>query len=107
MPQPTEPPQNTFIVRFWWEFGTESTTHWRGRVEHLPGGEKTTFHDAIQLLEFMQRFVTTLQSQTTFQPGETVAGSHADVTRCHADAAQSSPDDASAWPSRENPREGG
>lgn len=74
MSQSAEPPQNTFIVRFWWEFGSESATRWRGRVEHLPSGEKAAFHDASQLLEFMQRFVTTLQSQTTSQPGETEGG---------------------------------
>lgn len=61
----TSPPQNTFVVRFWWELQEDS--RWRGRIEHLQSGTGTTFDDAGQLLAFIERFVTPLESQA---PGE-------------------------------------
>ncbi|MBU2611278.1 MAG: hypothetical protein KJ606_10100 [Chloroflexi bacterium] len=61
----TSQPQNTFVVRFWWEL--QEDRHWRGRIEHLQSDTGTTFDEAGQLLAFIQRFVTPLESQT---PGD-------------------------------------
>ena len=60
MPGHTGEPQNTFVVRFWWEWqgeGSEPRRVWRGRVEHVQSGEGMTFRDLRQLLAFMERFV--------------------------------------------------
>lgn len=67
MPSPMEQSQNTFIVRFWWEWqgeGSNRTTGWRGRIEHLQSGEGMTFREAGQLLTFIGRFVSPLESHT-------------------------------------------
>ncbi len=61
MPGRTEQPQNTFVVRFWWEWqgeGSEKARSWRGRIEHVQSGERMTFSEARQLLAFIERFVT-------------------------------------------------
>lgn len=61
MPGRTEQPQNTFVVRFWWEWqeeGSDRTRGWRGRIEHVQSGEGMTFCETLQLLAFIERFVT-------------------------------------------------
>lgn len=55
-----EQPQNTFVIRFWWEWQGESSDRsrgWRGRIEHIQSGEGIAFRDMRQLLAFMERFV--------------------------------------------------
>ncbi len=66
MLSPAEPPQNIFVVRFWWEWSeneSPSNTRWRGRVEHLPSGEGVTFFEMRQLIIFIQRFVTASETK--------------------------------------------
>jgi hypothetical protein len=58
-------PQNTFVVRFWWEAGSvaaQRLSRWRGRIEHLQSGDALSFLEARQLLGFIERFVN-LESQ--------------------------------------------
>ncbi|MFZ5809787.1 MAG: hypothetical protein ACOY16_10950 [Chloroflexota bacterium] len=65
MPGQAEQPQNTFVVRFWWEWqeeGLEQRMGWRGRVEHVQSGEGMTFRDLHQLLAFIERFVVSWSS---------------------------------------------
>ncbi len=65
MPDPMELPQNTFVVRFWWERHREEadrTMRWRGRIEHVQSGEGMAFRDAQELLAFIERFVAPLSS---------------------------------------------
>ncbi|GAB4504398.1 MAG: hypothetical protein Fur0043_13920 [Anaerolineales bacterium] len=65
MPNHTEQPQNTFVVRFWWKWqggGLDQTRAWRGRIEHVQSGEGMTFHEFDQLLGFIKRFITPLPS---------------------------------------------
>jgi hypothetical protein len=46
---------STFIVRFWREqAGAES--RWRGRIEHVPSGQRANFLAVEDLLGFFQRF---------------------------------------------------
>ncbi len=72
MSQHTPQSQNTFVVRFWWEWGgeerptgapnaTDGVVRWRGRVEHVQSGRGVAFRDARQLFAFMERFVSSLQ----------------------------------------------
>jgi len=61
----SEQPQNTFVVRFWWEWheaDAEQTPGWRGRIEHVQSGEGMAFRDLHQLLAFIERFVAPLSS---------------------------------------------
>lgn len=63
MPHNSEGPQNTFVVRFWWEWqetGADQTLRWRGRIEHLQSGEGATFREAQQMLAFIGRYVRPL-----------------------------------------------
>lgn len=65
MPDYTAQPQNTFVVRFWREWGgtdAEQTPGWHGRVEHVQSGEGMAFRDTRQLLAFMERFVAPLSA---------------------------------------------
>ncbi len=67
MPDYTEQPQNTFIVRFWWERrgeGTEQKPIWRGRVEHVQSGERMAFNEVGELLVFIGRFIAHLSSHS-------------------------------------------
>ncbi|RME06245.1 MAG: hypothetical protein D6803_07020 [Anaerolineae bacterium] len=57
------PPQNTFIVRFWWE-ATEASEptlpphkHWRGHVEHIQSGNVRHFRHIEDLLGFIEEFL--------------------------------------------------
>lgn len=66
MPDHVKQPQNTLVVRFWWEWqgeGSNQTMGWRGRVEHMQSGEGMTFRDARQLLVFIARFITSFETQ--------------------------------------------
>lgn len=61
MPEHSEQPQNTFVVRFWREWPSESGEHetgWRGRIEHVQSGEMMAFCDLRQMLAFVERFIT-------------------------------------------------
>lgn len=63
MPGRAEQPQNTFVVRFWWEWqgeGSDKTRGWRGRIEHVQSGEGITFREVRQLLAFIERFIKPL-----------------------------------------------
>lgn len=65
MSERAQQPQNTFVVRFWWERREEGADHpigWRGRIEHVQSGEGMTFYEARQLLAFIERFVAPLSS---------------------------------------------
>ncbi|MDI7275666.1 MAG: hypothetical protein QME94_06780 [Anaerolineae bacterium] len=60
MPDYTEQPQNTFVIRFWWEWqgaGSDQAVGWRGRVEHVQSGEGMAFREMRQLLAFIEAFV--------------------------------------------------
>jgi len=60
MPGHAGEPQNTFVVRFWWEWqgeGSEPGKGWRGRVEHVQSGEGVSFCDADDLIAFIARFI--------------------------------------------------
>ncbi len=50
----SDPPLNTFVVRFW---PGQGKNHWRGRVLHIQSGESATFTDAGTLVSFMERWV--------------------------------------------------
>lgn len=71
MPGRAEQPQNTFIVRFWWEDqgeGLSRTRGWRGRIEHVQSGEGMTFREAHQLLAFIEQFIPLISdADTAFQ----------------------------------------
>ncbi len=65
-------PQNTFVVRFWWEWGGQEVTasqvntkneagRWRGRIEHVQSGEGIAFQEVGQLLAFVRRFISSLE----------------------------------------------
>lgn len=69
MPDHAESPQNTFVVRFWWEWQrgrADQPRGWRGRVEHIQSGEGMAFREVRELLAFIERFVAPLSSP----PGE-------------------------------------
>jgi len=60
MPGHAEPPQNTFVVRFWWEWreeGSEPGRVWRGRVEHVQSGEGRSFYDVGEMIAFIAQFI--------------------------------------------------
>ncbi|MGB9724284.1 MAG: hypothetical protein ACP5OO_11440 [Chloroflexia bacterium] len=60
MPEHAERPQNTFVVRFWWEWPSEDSGRivgWRGRIEHVQSGEGMAFRDMRQMLAFIERFI--------------------------------------------------
>lgn len=57
----TEQPQNTFVVRFWWDWRgakAEQTPGWRGRIEHVQSGKGMTFGNMQQMLTFITCFVS-------------------------------------------------
>ncbi len=61
-----EPPQNTFVIRFWWELPKGEPPHtrrWRGRIEHLQSGETLAFDDTNQILEFINHFLPVLETR--------------------------------------------
>ncbi|MBC7228304.1 MAG: hypothetical protein H5T61_13915 [Thermoflexales bacterium] len=65
MPEHAEQPQNTFVVRFWWErhgVDSDQTMDWRGRIEHVQSGEGVAFREVRELLAFIERFVAPLSS---------------------------------------------
>jgi hypothetical protein len=67
MPHHEEQPQNTFVIRFWWEWQEESSDRsrgWHGRIEHIQSGEGISFRDRHQLLAFIERFVASLSTQS-------------------------------------------
>jgi hypothetical protein len=45
----------TFIVRFWRE-ATVGEGCWRGRIEHVPSGERAAFLEIDAMLSFLRRF---------------------------------------------------
>jgi len=60
MPVHAGEPQNTFVVRFWWERreeGSEPKRVWRGRVEHVQSGEGRSFYDVGDLIAFVAQFI--------------------------------------------------
>jgi len=60
MPDQTEQPQNTFVVRFWWEWqeeGFEQRMGWRGRVEHVQSGEGASFCNVGEMIAFIAKFI--------------------------------------------------
>ncbi len=67
-----EPPQNTFIIRFWWELPKSVPPHgrsWRGRIEHLQSGEAMAFDDTTQVLAFISHFLPVLDATRTDRDG--------------------------------------
>ncbi len=72
MPEHTEQPQNTFVVRFWWEWrgtgaGTGQMPGWRGRIEHVQSGKGMAFHEMQQMVTFITRFISS--SSAPFNDG--------------------------------------
>jgi hypothetical protein len=60
-------PQNTFVVRFWWELGGKESNRpqrWRGRVDHIQSGDAIAFQDVREMLAFLERFVAPLEWQS-------------------------------------------
>jgi len=60
MPGHAGEPQNTFVVRFWWEWqgeGSEPGKGWRGRVEHVQSGEGVSFCNVDEMIAFIARFI--------------------------------------------------
>ncbi len=65
MPDHAEPPQNTFVVRFWWEWQSGSADRamgWHGRIEHVQSGEGMALRNVHELIAFIERFVAPLSS---------------------------------------------
>lgn len=61
------PPQNTFVVRFWWELGddrTEQIQRWRGRIEHVQSGEGKSFCDIGEMISFIEQFIPLKEEET-------------------------------------------
>ena len=59
-PLPAEPTMTTtFVLRFWREWtGTEA--RWRGRIEHVPSGQRRDFLCLDQMLGFLQGMGVTM-----------------------------------------------
>ncbi len=60
MPGHAELPQNTFVVRFWWEWqggSADQPMSWRGRIEHVQSGEGMSFRDMGEMVSFIERFI--------------------------------------------------
>jgi hypothetical protein len=49
------PPVSTFVVRFWQEWSAAGP-RWRGRIEHVQGGECAAFLGLDGMLDFVRRF---------------------------------------------------
>ena len=49
-------PLNTFILRFWREWGSAGV-HWHGQIQHIQSGEHAVFTDSVTLLRFVGRWV--------------------------------------------------
>ena len=60
--------QHLFIVRIWFETGTEPDPIWRGSVEHIPSGERQYFVQLSSLVEFI-RFRLEVNSNVGFLGG--------------------------------------
>ena len=59
---PLEPGKSTFVLRFWSEW-VGDRRQWRGRIEHIQGGEHCAFARLSELLGFIARFVPLEQGQ--------------------------------------------
>lgn len=67
MPHFQEQPQNTFVIRFWWEWkgeGSDRSRGWCGHIEHIQSGEGIFFRDQHQLLAFIERFIAPMTTQS-------------------------------------------
>ncbi|MGB9585919.1 MAG: hypothetical protein ACPL4H_09740 [Anaerolineales bacterium] len=49
-------PDNTFIVRFWWERGVEQST-WYGNVHHIQSGKNISFRDQQEMIRFIEQYI--------------------------------------------------
>ncbi|RCK72944.1 MAG: hypothetical protein ANABAC_1089 [Anaerolineae bacterium] len=61
MPGHFQPPQNTFIVRFWREWqgsDAEQFSGWRGRIEHIQSGQGINFYKHQQMLDFIEQMIS-------------------------------------------------
>ena len=68
-----EPPQNTFVIRFWWELPKGEPPHtrrWRGRIEHLQSGQTLAFDDTKQVLAFISHFLPVMETARTHRDGD-------------------------------------
>ena len=65
MPQPSLPTNRAFVVQFRAQ-SAEAPLSWEGRIEHLVSGQVGRFYSPEELLEFLDRMLTTVQ-----EPSET------------------------------------
>ncbi len=56
------PSNHTFVVRFWYEW-SDVSPRWRGRAEHVPSGEGTTFLELQKMLDFIQGFGVMVEAE--------------------------------------------
>lgn len=93
MPDHTEHTQNTFVVRFWWEWqreGAEQTMGWRGRVKHVQSGEGASFYDMGEMIAFITQFIP-LKMKSDTSPQDPLTEQKVEETR-HSRTSASLPD---------------
>jgi hypothetical protein len=60
---PTLPTNRAFVVQFR-DQSTGGRPLWEGRVEHLVTGQVTRFHSLEELVAFMRRILTEMETQS-------------------------------------------
>jgi hypothetical protein len=60
-PQPTLPTNRAFVVQFRAQ-PSDASRGWEGRVEHVVSGQMTHFHALEELLAFIRRILTDVQT---------------------------------------------
>lgn len=58
----SDPPLNTFVVRFWRE-QAQGNDRWHGHVLHIQSGESATFANEDALMSFIGRWVQWVQEK--------------------------------------------
>lgn len=67
MSEHLEQPQNTFVVRFWWEWQEGHAGQrmgWRGRIRHVQSGEGKSFCDMGEMISFIEQFIPLKEEET-------------------------------------------
>ena len=72
MNQPSARTTATFIVRFWREWA-RAEARWRGRIEHVQGGQRADFLYLNDMLRFLQQMGVTFGQFTDSGEHETSA----------------------------------
>ena len=52
----------SFVLRIWWEEGVSGPV-WRGWTQHAASGESCYFETLIEMLEFIEQYVGSLNPQ--------------------------------------------